>query len=161
MASSDWIPDGTVRSAPVPLDACGMAGAAFVLGDKWTMLVLRELFYGVRRFEDIRADIGVSKSVLTDRLQRLVNHGVLETEPYREAGARTRKAYRLTPAGRELLVPVLALKAWGEKHLEGREVPWGLVDERGVDVEIGLVTEDGRGVSLEETTIRLGPPKAR
>ena len=79
--------DHRIRSAPVPRDQCGMALACDLLGDRWTMLIIREAFYGVTRFDDLRSDLGIPRGVLSSRLRGLVDRGVLETRPYREQGA--------------------------------------------------------------------------
>ncbi|WP_377504432.1 winged helix-turn-helix transcriptional regulator [Octadecabacter sp. R77987] len=111
--------DSIRRTAPVPLDQCGAALASEILSDRWTLLILREALYGVKRYDDIRADTGIPRSVLTDRLKRLVGAGILLREPYREAGARTRYAYGLTPKGAELGLTILALMQWGDRHIKG------------------------------------------
>jgi DNA-binding HxlR family transcriptional regulator len=97
-------------------EACSAARALGVLGDRWTLLVLREVFNGVRRFDDISEHIGVARDVLTRRLATLVDEGVLTKSPYREPGHRTRYEYRLTAAGRDLRPILLALIAWGDEH---------------------------------------------
>ena len=104
-------------------EACSAARALGVLGDRWTLLVLREIFNGVRRFDDISHHLGVARDVLTRRLTGLVDEGVVVRVPYQEPGHRTRYEYRLTPAGRELLPVLLALIAWGDKHRADGGVP--------------------------------------
>ena len=100
-------------------DTCSAARALEVLGDRWTMLVLREVFNGVLRFDDISAHLGVARDVLTRRLNTLVNEGVLVRVPYREPGTRTRYEYRLTDAGRDLYPVITTLMRWGDKYLAG------------------------------------------
>src|SRR3954464_8320597 len=78
---------------------CSIARTLAVLGDRWTLLVLREAFNGVRRFEDLQRALGVARDVLTVRLKRLVDEGVLERVAYREPGQRRRHEYRLTDKG--------------------------------------------------------------
>lgn len=92
---------------------CTVARTLEVVGDRWTVLILRDAFYGVRRFEDWVTDLGIARNVLTDRLARLVEHEVLVKEPYEERPPRFE--YRLTPRGKELLQVVLALAAWGDR----------------------------------------------
>src|ERR1700735_1496762 len=87
--------------AKVPDAVCSIERTLGVLGERWTFLILREAFFGATRFVEFRDQLGVAPDVLTDRLATLVEYGVLEREPYREPGARSRFAYRLTPAGRE------------------------------------------------------------
>ncbi|MFA9428843.1 winged helix-turn-helix transcriptional regulator [Egicoccus sp. AB-alg2] len=92
---------------------CTVARTLEVIGDRWTVLVLRDAFYGVRRFEDWVADLGIARNILTDRLGKLVDHGVLEKQPYAERPVRYE--YRLTEKGKDLLPVVLSLAAWGSR----------------------------------------------
>ena len=96
---------------------CSVARTLAVVGEKWTLLVLREAFYGVRRFADFQTNLGIARNLLAARLSTLVAHGVLERATYREPGARSRQEYRLTDKGRELFPALIALLQWGDKHL--------------------------------------------
>jgi DNA-binding HxlR family transcriptional regulator len=91
---------------------CSLAGALEIVGERWTLLVLRDCFYGVRRFNDFHAHLDVPRAVLTDRLKRLVTEGLLERRP-----TPTGSEYRLTGAGLRLWPAVHALAQWGEWHL--------------------------------------------
>lgn len=91
---------------------CSVARTLDVVGDKWALLVLRDAFYGVRRFEDFVRDLGIARNVLTDRLGRLVDGGVLERRPYEEHPPRFE--YRLTVKGRDLLPVLLTMMHWGD-----------------------------------------------
>src|SRR5215469_14122852 len=84
------------------IDNCTVQRALAVLGDRWTFVVLREVFNGIRRFDDMRVRTGIPRQVLTNRLASLVEHGVLRRVPYRSPGARERLEYRLTPKGFDL-----------------------------------------------------------
>jgi DNA-binding HxlR family transcriptional regulator len=88
-----------------------------ILGEKWTVVVLREIFVGIRRFDDMRVRTGIPRQMLTNRLATLVEHGVLRREPYREPGARAREEYRLTQQGLDLYPALLALLEWGDRYL--------------------------------------------
>lgn len=88
---------------------------AFV-GDRWTLVVLRQAFAGVRRFEQFQSTLGLSRAVLTDRLNRLVDAEILERKAYRDS-QRTRHEYRLTTKGIDLYPVMMALRAWGDKYL--------------------------------------------
>jgi len=88
---------------------------ASLVGDKWAMLVVRDVFRGVRRFDDLQADLGVSRAVLTERLKRLTAAGVLVKAPYRERPVRYE--YRLTEMGLELSPVLVALLRWGDQWL--------------------------------------------
>jgi DNA-binding HxlR family transcriptional regulator len=94
---------------------CSVARALSVVGDRWTLLILRDAFLGVRRFEDFQDDLGTTRHRLADRLRKLVEHGVLERVRYAERPPRFE--YRLTEKGRELNVALTALRQWGDAHL--------------------------------------------
>jgi DNA-binding HxlR family transcriptional regulator len=93
---------------------CSIARALEAIGDRWTMLVIRDAFLGVRRFEDFQRDLGVARNVLTDRLGRLVEEGILERERYQERPQRYE--YRLTDKGRDLFPVLVTLLKWGDRH---------------------------------------------
>lgn len=97
-------------------DNCSIQRTMDVVGEKWTLLVLREAFNGVRRFDQIRDHVGVSDPVLADRLRKLVSAGVLFATPYREPGRRARNEYRLTEKGLDLYPVMIALMRWGDRH---------------------------------------------
>jgi DNA-binding HxlR family transcriptional regulator len=94
-----------------------MARAIDVLGDRWTLLILRNATMGVTRFQDFRAELGIADNILSDRLERLVDAGVLVRVPYRDR-RRTRHEYRLTTAGADALGMLHALADWGQEHTE-------------------------------------------
>src|SRR5215475_14385959 len=88
------------------IDNCTVQRALHVLGDRWSFVVLREIFNGLRRFDDMRLRTAIPRQVLSDRLALLVEEGLLRREPYREPGQRARYEYRLTSKGLDLY-PVL------------------------------------------------------
>jgi DNA-binding HxlR family transcriptional regulator len=88
-----------------------------VLGERWTILILREALLGTKRFADFQSRLGIGADMLSDRLATLVEYGVMTKKPYQEPGQRPRSEYLLTPAGRELHVLVGALQQWGDRHL--------------------------------------------
>ena len=100
---------------------CSLFRAMDVLGDRWTLMVLREAFMGVRRFTDMQRELGVAKNVLTDRLNFLVDSGVLERRQYQDRPVRFE--YRLTDMGRALQPALLALMHWGDEYLSGHGPP--------------------------------------
>jgi DNA-binding HxlR family transcriptional regulator len=104
---------------------CSVARAMAIVGDRWTMLVLREAFFRVRRFDDFQRNLGIARNVLTDRLNRLVEHGILRRERYQERPERFE--YRLTEKGLALYEPLVAILRWGDT--------W-LADEAGPPVEL-------------------------
>ena len=93
-------------------DNCQVGRALEVIGESGTMLVLREVFNGVRRFDDMRRRSGLSRQVLSNRLATLVDHGILHRVPYQDEGARVRHEYRLTPKGEALSRVVHEIEAW-------------------------------------------------
>jgi DNA-binding HxlR family transcriptional regulator len=144
-------------------DACSAARALQVLGDRWTMLVLREVFNGVRRFDEISGHIGVARDVLTRRLNALVDEGVLTRTPYQEPGSRTRYEYRLTQAGKDLRPVLLALMAWGDQHRAGAEgVPVRVVHpDCGEEVHLALECEAGHRLPIDARLRMDAGPGAR
>ena len=102
-------------------DNCTVGRAMAVLGERWTFVVLREVFNGVRRFDDVRRHAGVPRQVLTDRLRMLVDAGILRRVPYREPGQRERLEYRLTEKGFDLYPVLVAVRQWGDRYLADPE----------------------------------------
>ncbi|MFF2643076.1 winged helix-turn-helix transcriptional regulator [Streptomyces niveus] len=100
---------------------CSVARALSVVGDRWTLLVLRDAFLGVRRFEDFRANTGASRPLLTERLATLVEHGVLRRVRYQERPERYE--YRLTEKGVGLYPVIVSLLAWGDRWMAGDDGP--------------------------------------
>lgn len=96
---------------------CSLAKALEVLGERWTLLVVRDAMYGVRRYGDFLAHLDIPRAVLSQRLGALVEAGILTRSRYQDNPPRDE--YVLTPRGRELWVPVLALAQWGERTLSG------------------------------------------
>src|SRR3954462_7637079 len=94
---------------------CSVARALEVVGERWTLLVLRDAFLGVRRFDDFQRSLGVARNILQARLERLVDEGLLERQPYQERPPRYE--YRLTEKGIELWPAIVALMKWGDRYL--------------------------------------------
>jgi len=145
------------RNRPlVSIGECGLAHAAGLLGDRWVLLILREAFYGVTRFDAIREDIGASKHALSSRLDLLTSAGILIASPYREPGERERNEYVLTEKGRSLGPVLLTLLDWGQKYLQssGRRV--ALIERSsGETVRNAFATEEGRIVSGADIALQL------
>ena len=104
-------------------DNCSVARTVAVLGERWTILVFREAFYGVRRFDELLGNIGCARNMLANRLAMLVEEGVLRRAPYRDGGQRERFEYRLTEKGLELFPVLVALMSWGDKWLADANGP--------------------------------------
>jgi DNA-binding HxlR family transcriptional regulator len=94
---------------------CSVASALEIVGERWTLLIIRDAFLGLRRFDEFQDSLGIARNVLTDRLNRLVEEGILERVRYSERPERFE--YRLTPKGRDLQVALAALRQWGDEYL--------------------------------------------
>lgn len=125
--------------------ACSIRRSLDIIGEKWTLLILRDAFNGVRRFDQLRDHLGVSDPVLADRLKKLVAAGLLEATPYSEPGRRARKEYRLTAKGQDLYPVLIALLQWGDKHFSDPDGPPLSVTHRdcGESVEARVVCAAG------------------
>jgi DNA-binding HxlR family transcriptional regulator len=113
---------------PAPFNAfdsetCSIARTLALVGDRWTLLVLRDVANGVGRFDDLAAHLGIARNVLSRRLAALAEAELLVRSAYQVEGARERHEYRLSPAGRELMPILLAFMGWGDRHLAGPEGP--------------------------------------
>ncbi len=142
------------------VDNCSIERTLAVLGEKWTFLVLREAFNGIRRFADLQTRTGAPRQVLSARLSRLVEEGLLRKVPYQEPGQRQRDEYRLTQKGLDLYPIMIALMHWGDRYLADPEGPPVVVTHRdcGAPVTLHLVCEEGHRVDgPREVTPRPGP----
>jgi DNA-binding HxlR family transcriptional regulator len=110
-----------VRWSEVGRLDCSIARTLAVVGDRWTLLILRDAFLGARRFEQFQRSLGLSRHRLADRLGRLVRHGVLRRERYQERPPRFE--YRLTDKGLDLYGVVVSIAGWGDRHLAGKRGP--------------------------------------
>ena len=100
---------------------CSVGRAMDILGERWTFLILRESFYGVRRFSDMQRNLGIARNILSNRLQTLVGAGILERRRYQEEPERYE--YRLSEAGIDLYPAIVTLMRWGDRHLSGELGP--------------------------------------
>jgi DNA-binding HxlR family transcriptional regulator len=132
---------------------CSIAGALGLIGERWTILILRDVFQGRRKFSEMQRSMGVARNVLAARLQRLVDEGILERRPYSERPER--HEYFLTEKGLDLWPVLVDLLHWGDKHLDrGGEPAMRLVHKR-----CGGEIDDHR--ICERCGERLGPRDAR
>ena len=140
-------------------DACSVAAAVEFIGDRWSLLLLREAFNGVRRYDDFARHTGCSSAVLASRLKKLVDAGILRRERYRDDGARPRQEYRLTARGVDLLPVIVGLMQWGDRHLAGpRGGPLVLRDRRnGQRIRAALVNEDDAVVDPRDSQPQANP----
>ncbi|MDA0352779.1 MAG: helix-turn-helix domain-containing protein [Chloroflexi bacterium] len=136
---------------------CSVARTLDIVGERWTLLVLRDAFNGKRRFEEFAASLPIARNVLTDRLNTLVDHGVLSRVPYQERPERFE--YRLTESGRELYPVLIGLLQWGDRHLAGREGPPLIVTHRncsGHPEAVVVCTDCGEPLDPRASTARYG-----
>jgi DNA-binding HxlR family transcriptional regulator len=137
---------------------CGIAQALEVLGDWWTLLVVRDAFFGVRRFSDFEANLGIAKNILADRLQRLVDQGIFEKADVGEAGQRFE--YRLTGKGEALLPVLTALRDWSDEWVFGPGREPVIVKDRHTNRRIPklrVTAADGRELSRNDLRVVPGP----
>ena len=129
-------------------DNCQVGRALAVFGDRQTMVVIREIFNGVRRFDDMQRHSGVNRQVLSNRLAHLVAEGILRKVPYQPDGARLRHEYRLTQKGLELYPILTALSDWGTRYVADPEGPAVEMTHRdcGARVHAVLVCDEGHQV---------------
>ena len=138
---------------------CSIERALEVVGTRSALLVLREAYYGTRRFDDFAQRVGISEAVAALRLRELVNAGLLERRPYQEPGKRTRDEYVLTTMGRDLLPAVLAFMQWGDRYLAGPSGGPLLLAHTGCGAPVGVAVRCGAGhdVALHEVGITPSP----
>lgn len=134
-----------IRQSPVPVDACNLARSFSLIGDRWSLLVLRSALYGVRRFDDFQAELEVPRSVLSNRLAALVENGLMERREYRDDGQRARIEYPLTKMGQALGLPFMAMTDWGDHWLGGGHSPLTLRRKsNGQLLRVAVVDQDGQ-----------------
>ncbi len=138
------------RTTPIPLEVCGIAQAIDLIGDRWTLLILREALYGVSRFEDFLSDLGCPRSVLSGRLRRLEANGLIYRDTYRDPGHRPRAAYRLTVPARALALPLLALMQWMDGQMREGRAPVTVRTVDGRELQVALLDEAGVVVPLDQ-----------
>src|SRR5919206_994537 len=138
---------------------CSVGRTVALVGQPWVVLIMRDVLQGLHRFKDLQEHLGISRSVLADRLELLISHGVLERREYREPGQRRRFEYHLTEKGRDLYPAINALREWGDKYLADPEGPSLLVTHRdcGAPVHTRLVCAAGHEVIPEELDRTPGP----
>ncbi|RZU74764.1 HxlR family transcriptional regulator [Micromonospora kangleipakensis] len=145
------------------VENCTIARAMAILGERWTLVVLREVFNGIRRFDDMRVRTGMPRQVLTNRLATLVEQGVLRREPYQEPGSRVRHEYRLTEKGLDLWPVLVAVLGWGDRHLADPEGSPLRVTHRdcGAEVHAELRCAEGHQVADPRDVLPRPGPGAR
>jgi DNA-binding HxlR family transcriptional regulator len=131
---------------------CSVARTVEVVGERWTMLILREAFLGVKRFDHIQRDLGIARNILSDRLGKLVDQGILEKRRYSERPPRDE--YRLTAKGRDLYPIVVTLMQWGDKYTAPDGAPVVLVHQDCGHITSPQLTCDGCGEPVHALNVR-------
>ena len=139
---------------------CTIGAAVAIIGEKWTFLVLREAFSGVRRFADLQRRTRAPRQILSDRLSRLVSDGLLCKVPYQEDGQRSRMEYRLTDKAMDLYPVLVALLQWGDRYAACPEGPATTLTHRDCGEPIGVQVSCAAGhavPSARHVTMVPGP----
>jgi DNA-binding HxlR family transcriptional regulator len=147
-----------MRWSDLKTETCSVARTVSVIGDRWTILILRDCFLRVRRFEDFQARLGITRHVLADRLRKLVRLGVLQRVRYQQKPQRYE--YRLTPKGLDLQPVLLAIMHWGDAHMagkRGRPVLLEHLDCGHVFDPIVACSQCGGSVNAKNVRVRPGP----
>ncbi len=149
---------GAMPYRPFEAQNCSIARALAVVGERWSLLVMREVLLGRRRFQEIRRNTGVAANILTDRLQTLVDHGLLERRRYSEQP----ESYEYVPTemGRDLNPVLVALMQWGDRHLAGEAGPPRVLVHTscGHDTEAQLTCSHcGERLETDHVRVRPGP----
>ena len=137
---------------------CSIARSAAVIGDRWTLMILRDAFLGVRRFEDFERRLGISRSIVAERLKRLTAEGVLRKEPYSDRPPR--HEYRLTEKGLALHPVVMAIVHWGDVYYAGEAGPPLLHRHRACGHDFAPVqtcSACGEALAARDVEVRPGP----
>lgn len=141
---------------------CSVARSLETIGDRWTMLIIRDAFLGMRRFDDFQRDLGIARNVLSDRLARLVDDGILERRAYQERPERFE--YRLTEKGIDLWPVLVSLMKWGDRHAPEMAGPPTLILHRGCGGEVDerfVCQSCGAPVDARSAEARPGPGAPR
>ncbi|MEM8892192.1 MAG: helix-turn-helix domain-containing protein [Bacteroidota bacterium] len=139
-------------------DLCPIISAISEIGDKWILLILRESFIGARRFDEFQENLQVSKSVLSNKLNKMLELELLQKVSYKNPGERTRHEYRLTRKGKDLGKVIISLLNWGNTYLleAGKETIVITDTEEFKPVGLELVNSKGDKLKLRETAIKVG-----
>ena len=131
---------------------CSLARTLEIVGDWWTLLIVRDAFLGVRRFGDFQKSLGIARNILAARLQRLAENGILE-----RGGSEKRPVYQLTDRGRALLPAMVALMQWGDRWASANKPPVMVTDDNGRPVAAVKLKSGGGDVTAETVRFHPGP----
>jgi len=147
-----------MRNSEFPSQICSVARSLEIVGEWWTLLVVREAFFGTHRFSDFEANLSIAKNVLSDRLAKLVEAGVMERKPV--VGRGNPQDYTLTPMGRDLFPAIIALMQWGDRWIYGAErAPVRVLDhEGGAEIaRMKVTTPEGKPLQPKDVVVVPGP----
>jgi len=142
---------------------CSVAGTLAIVGERWSLLILREAFNGIHRFDDFLTAIGCARNILSDRLTTLVEGEILVKVPYRGEGQRERYAYRLTERGLELFPILVALMHWGDRWLDHKKGVPAIIQHKecGEPIFVDIKCGKGHGGLTARDTRAIPGPGAR
>jgi len=146
------------RRNPTHDEPCPVARAVDSVGDRWSLLIVRDAFDGMRRFSDFQRSLGVARNILSDRLRKLVEAGILATQPASDGSAY--QEYVLTAQGESLFPVVVALRQWGEQHLFQRGEPHSVLIDKRTGKPLPYMaprSKEGSAVAPQATEVRKVP----
>ena|SRR5579859_5924937 len=138
-------------------ERCPVARSLDMIGDWWTLLIVRDAFNGARRFGDFQRNLGLAKNILSARLRKMVEDGIMETRPAADGGSH--HEYHLTEKGQRLRLVLVALRQWGEDNLfaEGETMPVMVETDTGQPIgRLRLTAQDGRPLGYSDVTVADG-----
>lgn len=139
-----------------PVDVCGIFKITEILNDRWTILLLREAFYGVTKFNDFLANTGISKQILSNRLKHLIQLEIFELSIYKEVGERERKEYLLTKKGKSLNIVLLAMLESGVNFIEaGKDVVKVFNKSTDDELKLKLVDSSNQVIDFKNLELKL------
>lgn len=140
------------------VDTCGIFKIAEILNDSWTILLLREAFYGVTKFNDFLENTGISKQILSNRLKHLIQLEIFELSIYKEVGVRERKEYLLTKKGKSLNIVLLAMLESGSNFIEAdKDVVKVFKKNTDDELKLKLVDSSNQVIDLNNLELKLTP----
>lgn len=136
---------------------CPVLNSAEIIGDKWALMILRECYFGFRRFDEFKEHLNISKSVLSVKLKHLVDHDILQKRAYRSEGQRERFEYIFSRKGKDLYKIIIALVEWGNEHITAPNSETLVLKSRldNQDVKLGLLDESGKEVKARDTVFKV------
>lgn len=142
--------------SPIALDECTLARTINLIGDRWTLLILRSAMFGLRRFDDFQRELSIPRTVLSGRLKALTDEGLMQKQSYKETGKRPRPEYVLSEKGRTLQPILMSMMQWGNDWLEDGQPAVSFTDRQSRQkVRTGFIDETGRSVAFDKVRLAL------